>query len=406
MNQESLLLNKLTEISAVLSKNHEGNKDIGVLSGISGIALFQFYYSRFIDDESYADIGVGIISSIIEKINEGYSFPTFCTGIAGAAWVIELLKEEEFIDIDSDELLSDLDDYLCHAIQEMGEEDNFYDFLHGTLGIGFYFFKRYQKTQSKELKNRYKEELLNIITLLENASQKEGEMIKWQSYLIREENLKGVNLSLSHGMMSIINFLSRLATENVFYDKAENLIKGAVNFVLKQENQDLSCSSWFPSWVYDGMETDSNARLAWCYGDLGIGITLWRAGGVMKNKEIQQKAIAILQHASKRRDLEESKIKDAALCHGAFGVAQIYNHMYKETKEVTFKETADFWLTKGLEMGKHSDGPAGYKQWYGGEEQGWREETNLLEGIAGIGLAMISCLATFDTKWDECLLIS
>jgi len=104
-----------------------------------------------------------------------------------------------------------------------------------------------------------------------------------------------------------------------------------------------------------------------------------------------------------RRDIEEAGLKDSGLCHGTCGVASIYDYMYKQTNEPLFKESADFWLDQLLKMDIH-DGNAGYMQWMGTEKK-WQEETNLLEGIAGIGLAMISFLATFDTKWEECLMI-
>ena len=406
MNKESILLDKLAQIHTILSETVKDEKEIGVLSGMSGIALFHFYYAKFLGEESIADIGVDVITLLFQKINDGYSFPTFCSGIAGAAWAIELLQEEDFIDVNSDELLSELDDFLIHTIKEMETGDNYFDFLHGTLGIGFYFFKRYQKTQSIELKNTYKEQLLYIINLLENASQKEGNMIKWESYLIRKDKLKGVNLGLSHGMPSIINFLSRLAAHDIFYDQVESLIKNATNFVLHHQNKDTSNSSLFPSWVYEGMDTNANARLAWCYGDLGIGITLWRAGKATNDKELQQNAITILKHSAIRRDRIECNVKDAGLCHGAFGIMHIYNYMYKETKEELFKETADFWIDEGMAMAHHENGYAGYMQWTGGENEGWRLESGLLEGIAGIGLSIISYLAPFETKWDECLLIS
>jgi len=218
MNTKSVLLDKLEEISSILSDNYKTTEHVGVLSGLSGISLFQFYYAKLTEEESHADMGVEMISLVIEKINEGYSFPTFCTGIAGAGWAIELLREEEFVDIDSDDLLSGLDDYLSLAIKQMGEEDNFYDFLHGVVGIGFYFFKRYQSTKSLELKNRYKAELLGVIASLRRTAKKEDDTMRWESNLNQSEGLKGFNLSLSHGIASIINFLSRLAMYDDFYD--------------------------------------------------------------------------------------------------------------------------------------------------------------------------------------------
>ncbi len=39
------LQNKLTEIGNILFERVDQNKDIGVLGGISGIALFHFYFS-------------------------------------------------------------------------------------------------------------------------------------------------------------------------------------------------------------------------------------------------------------------------------------------------------------------------------------------------------------------------
>ncbi|WP_298314407.1 lanthionine synthetase C family protein [uncultured Aquimarina sp.] len=405
-NLKPILLDKLEKISNILSENYNTNEHVGVLSGISGIALFQFYYSKFIEKESHADIGVEMISSVIEKINEGYSFPTFCTGIAGAGWAIELLDEEGFIDVDSDDLLSDLDDYLSLATKQMGEKDNFYDFLHGAIGIGFYFFKRYKGTKSTALKNDYKIKLLEIVASLKKSYIEEDDKIKWESNLNEKEELRGYNLSLSHGMASIINFLSRLAMYDDFYDEVTPMLYKATQFILSNEDKDVSSSSMFPSWVYDGMDKKSNERLAWCYGDLGIGLTLWKAGKVLRDEKVIQKGMNTVKNSCKRRDLEETKVRDNGLCHGTFGMVQIYNYMYKETKELIFKETADYWMEQGLKMDTHTDGYVGYKQWYGGEKEGWRNEMNLLEGIAGIGLCIISYLAPFETKWDECLLIS
>ncbi|GAA0715258.1 hypothetical protein GCM10009430_09470 [Aquimarina litoralis] len=406
MNTESILLDKLEKISAILSENYTDNQHVGVLSGISGIALFQFYYAKFTDNDAHADVGVDMISTVIEKINEGYSFPTFCTGIAGAGWTIELLDDEGFIDIDSDELLADLDAYLSSAILQMGEKDKFYDFLHGTIGIGFYFFKRYQNTKSETLKANYKLKLLELIDSLKRTAIEEGDTMRWETSISKETAIIAANLSLSHGMASIINFLSRLVRYDDFRDQVMPILQKATQFILKYENNDMSCSSSFPSWVYDGMEKSSQERLAWCYGDLGIGLTLYRVGRALDNDIIAKKGIKTVEQSCKRRDLEETRVKDNGLCHGTFGMVQIYNYMYKETNNKIFKETANFWMQQGIDMATHIDGYVGYKQWFGGEDQGWRKEMNLLEGIAGIGLSIISYLATFETKWDECLLIS
>jgi len=79
--------------------------------------------------------------------------------------------------------------------------------------------------------------------------------------------------------------------------------------------------------------------------------------------------------------------------------------MYRETQDPIFEEAYMYWLQQAIDMDTHKEGYAGYSQWHGGDNPGWHNEINLLEGIAGMGLVIISHLAPFNTKWDECLMI-
>ncbi len=404
MYENNDLINKLEEINNVLQHNYKNSEDIGVLTGSTGVALFHFYYSKFKNEELNAQIGTEILVESIEKINLGYNTPTFCTGVAGAAWTIELLKEEKLIDIDSDALLSDLDGFLENSLG-IDKQYNFYDFLHGAIGIGYYFFKRYENTIDTSLKSNYKRLLLKIVHELKETAQINGDTAKWESNLIFNEKLRGYNLSLAHGISSIINFLGRLSEHSDFKKETLPLLQKAVNYVIEHKKDSVSASSCFPDWITVANKKSASARLAWCYGDLGIAISLWKAGKVLKNKELCDQSLLVLKHSTKRRDLEEVRIKDAGLCHGSYGVMHIYNHMYKETQDLIFKEAAQYWLKKGIDMGTHKNGFAGYNQWVGGNNPGWKKEVNLLEGVSGIGLALISYLAPFKTKWDECLMI-
>ncbi len=395
---------KLHEIYELLYGHYQEPKDIGVLTGSSGIALFFFYYSKLTKEEEAADKGVYIIQEIINQLNNGYSLPSFCSGIAGAAWAIDVLEEEDCIELDTDTFLVDLDDYLVEAKPDRTTR-NFYDFLHGLLGIAFYFFKRFQKTKSSILKKKYKGILLAILGELRETAQTDGNLIKWESFLIHNDTVRGYNLSLSHGISSIVNFLSRIAYYDAFKPQAEELLVPAVNYILSTELNDPLLPACFPAWVINGELENQPTRLAWCYGDLGIGISLWHAAQVLDDETVKKKALYILELTTKRRDLQQNRLLDAGLCHGTFGVAHIYRYMHKETGLAHFKETSEFWLEEALKMDTHKDGYAGYMQWRGDGKAQWRKETNLLEGVAGIGLALISYLAPFETKWDQCLLI-
>ncbi len=402
--REQKLKDKLEEINLELQNNGKlDTTDIGVLSGSAGLALFHFYYNAYNPNETSEDIGSTIIASIVNNINEGYNFHTFCGGIAGAAWTIELLNELDFIELDTDGLLGVLDDFLNH-IANLNEGENYYDFLHGLIGIGYYFLKRYKNTASSELKEKYKEMLLAMISKLQRTAKSSEEGVYWESFLVREEGIKGCNLSLSHGLSSIINFLSRLSEESDFSKEAMPLLEKAVSHTMsyKREKPD---ASFFPDWITNENEESQSSRLAWCYGDLGVAISLWKASIVIKNEEVKNTAIQLLEFAATRRDIKETRIVDGGLCHGAFGVMHIFDYMYKETGINVFKEAADYWIDYGLTIDHHKDGSAGYMKWRGGDTPTYEKENSPLEGIAGIGLAILSYLNPEKTDWNQCLMI-
>jgi len=404
MKYKPFLNEKLNEISYILQKQYKDASDVGVLTGISGIALFHFYYSKYLDLDTYADIGAEMISYCIEKINYGYSFPTFCTGIAGLGWAIQHLKTKDFIDVDCDSLLSPFDAYLYNQmIFDLGRGN--YDFLHGALGYGFYFLSRYEHTETVDFKKRYQSYLYELIAKLETLSISEGSTLKWKSTLDIKKGTKGFNISLSHGMSSILNFLSRLYKFDEFKKDTGKLIRGNINYILDLENNSPKNLSLFPSWVEEGVPPEYNSRIAWCYGDLGIGLSLLKAGRSLDNISIQKHALEVLKHTTNRKADDQTLVNDAGICHGSYGNALIYQRLSQENNNELFKKMFNYWIEDGIEKAVHKNGYAGYKQWHSLDKV-WTPELSLLEGISGIGLVIIDSLSKEPNSWDECLMIS
>ena len=395
---------KLKEIDKIIQKEYHNEKNIGVLTGLSGMALFQFYYSKYLDIPDNANTGATILGHIIEKINDGYNSSLYSNGIAGFGWMIDFLELNEFIDVESDDILEELDDFLLAAMNANLDQGN-YDFLYGAMGQASYFFNRYKNTKSNSLKEKYTAILLEFISSLEMLSEKEGDKIKWPSFLTYIPRKKGYGICLAHGVSSIISILSKLHKEIAFKDKVEPLIKGGINYVLSFKSTNSEDMCYFPIWVLPNGEPEGPSRVAWCYGDLGIGTALLQASKALNDINLKEEALTILRHTTQRRSLESTMVTDAGICHGAFGNALIYIRIYKETGEEIFKETFEFWINEGVEMGDFTDGHAGYKMWDPDDEE-WSKNTTLLTGITGIGLAMIAYLGDFDSNWDECLMIS
>ncbi len=397
-----IIVKKIKEILDTIIKNKNlTNNNIGLLGGKSGEVMFYLYYADFFNDSTYYEKGLSLLEKIFDEISDGYSYPTFCVGIAGVGWAVEHLAQNNFIETNTNETLGNIDTYLASKMLYDLEKNNNYDFLHGAIGIGIYFLNHLSNTKSKKY-------LIQLIDKLERQSieEKDG-ALKWESVVqdINEQPKKVFNLSLSHGIASIVAFLAKAYTYGVYKEKVKPMLENAVKYILKQKLNPNIYGSYFPSWICND-EPVSKSRLAWCYGDLGIAVTIYQAGKALNNKEWEQIAIEVLLHASNRRDLEKEFVVDACLCHGTASMSHIFNRMYRNTGIEKFKETSKFWLNETLKMAKFEDGLAGYKTWFGEKHGGWKKEYGILEGIAGTGLVLISAISDKESKWDECLLLS
>lgn len=374
------------------------------MSGSIGKILFYHYYGRLKGENLANESSDKFLYEIIDKINLGFNLPTYSSGVFGVAWGFDLLNEEKFIRIEENLFFNEFDNFLDKTLNLHFDSNNF-DFLHGYIGLGMYILKRYDNTHSVEQKYFYSKKIKEIINKLEKSAKKTSRFVYWPSIINEEKNLSGIDLGLAHGMPSIVNFLSRLVLYPEFEIKSKNLLLKASNFILN-ERQFHNNLSIFPNWTYKNKKKHSS-RLAWCYGDLGIGLSLWHTSKALKNKELTQEALVILKKSTKRKNIEKNLVRDAGLCHGAMGITLIFDHLFKETKAEEFKDAAEYWLITGLEMAYHKEGHAGFmsRQYLDGKWI-WKKETNLLNGVSGIGLAILSYLSPTPLKWSQCLMIS
>jgi len=309
------LESKTSEIADVLlNMPLESIESISLMSGKTGIALFLFYYAKFSGDKKCYHHAQLLISSIFDEINSGKTYYTFAGGLAGIGWTINHLNQYKLFETYDDDPLSDIDQFLYNMMMMEIRSGN-YDYLHGALGVGLYFLKVLNEKRSRSLKK-----LINELD--KNSSKTENGGICWISSMTHDKEEKACNLGLSHGIASIIAFLGKAYAKNISKEKTGKLLSGAVNFLLRNE-QDISKKlSYFPNWaVKDGNPQPS--RLAWCYGDLGIASALFSAAKSTSNKVWEEKALEILRYSTKRTNLIENAVKDAGLCHGTAGIAHI-----------------------------------------------------------------------------------
>jgi len=200
--------------------------------------------------------------------------------------------------------------------------------------------------------------------------------------------------------------LAKLYRRGIERKVVSRVLESAVRYLLDQKLGHSDYLSVFPPYVIPG-ETPADSRLAWCYGDLGIGAALYQAGVLADNPKWKAEALKVLKHSASRRDLEVNSVFDASVCHGAAGVAHIFNRMFQYTREEEFKDATLYWLKQTMDFALFDDGIAGFKVWHGREADGkWVNDLNMLSGVAGVGLVLLSAVSDIEPGWDQCLLLS
>ena len=256
-----------------------------------GEVMFLYYYSRI--DNRYEHIADKLLGKIFHSMKYMPLIGTYCNGLAGLGYGLTILQEDGFIAI-CDEAMQQLDERINSTLADYLQKGTI-DFLHGFVGYGFYFLKRYAIDPGNE-----KRRLMSIVNRLHQLAIKQGDCIKWQ---FSDEPEKRYNISLSHGMASVIVLLCKIAdtvdlTTNE-RDGIEQTISGAVNYLLSQRIDHEKYGSWFVSSSIECEVVTRRSRLGWCYGDPGVSVALYDAGTTLGRTNLKDLAAAL------GRDAEE-----------------------------------------------------------------------------------------------------
>lgn len=385
-------------LESIISELHNC-KCTSLLGGNAGIALFYYYYFLFTANKDYRLIANSLLLNSINSISkDNYNF-SFGKGACGIAWCLQLLQKNGLIQFNPELVLSNIDKHIYNYTSRCLIENN-YDFIYGGIGGAIYFLERIPNTYAYSA-------LIKIIDLIDEIAEITPNNITWlDSFALSTiDSKKKYNLGLAHGIPSVIYVLSRAFQAGIKKKKVHKLINGSINWLLKKRLM-KSQISIFPNYIADGV-LPKDSRLAWCYGDLGIANSIWHAGVATNSSLWKSEAISILLNSTKRVDLEKNYVMDACLCHGASGIAHIYNRFYHETSIDEFKKASIYWYNITVNLANVKSKYSGYKTFeIYKEKERWRRSLGLLEGIAGIGLSLISSISKSEPKWDRCLLLS
>ena len=377
----------------LLNNNLDFTNTVGVIDGLAGVCLILSLYYRHTSDEKYLDKLNQTICLINNKIDAGKDIvSSYAQGIAGYAWTIIYLKENDLIDVNLEDSLFEIDDFLYRSMKSMIKTKE-YDSLHRAIGIGYYFLKR----------GNYKA-VENIIDGLYKDRIKIHGTDTWnRKHVLNDNSVLVVDFGFAHGLPGILLFLYKCLLKHISTEKCHEMITDNISFIVNYLNL-TGVPSCFPNWIECDKMLQWNSKrnlsgLAWCYGDLSA---LYVFLQLSANFSIHMDINLLLEEISKRKIYAETEINDVGLCHGNSGIAHIFYRLFLKTGNKCFEDACNYWLEKVILKGNNPDGVVGFLF----PKNHHNQPLDLLTGISGIGAMFLSISNPDLVNWDEAMFLS
>jgi lantibiotic modifying enzyme len=412
---ERILVKKLAEqrleaVAQAIKIQIEKEPEPGFMTGLAGQAIFLYTYGRTFSSSRFENLGFLALERAMGMINNGFSWPSLAAGLAGIRFTLRYLASKGYIPESDAAALDDIGPYLNDFADERFRQGD-YDLLHGALGIFFQenlpsatltlqqpqqpqqsqLSQQPQQSPPASLSSRSITSYLRNLAVIPSTGQ-----LAWESQH-PQTGVREINLGLAHGIPSVLLALSQVTGDA---DATEMLSQG-VDYLLSCR-QNSGNGSLFPHRMVKG-KPDQSGRLAWCYGDPGVGAALWQIGMNSNRPDWQADAIGILHKAASRRDTAANRVLDACICHGTSGLALLFFKMALVTGHDEFLDAASHWTRATLDHGQNDGAGAGYLFYTTGDR--YRSNGSLLEGIAGVGLTLLALLDSETMGWEQGLLL-
>lgn len=398
------LCDAVDEIAAVLRAR--AASDGPTLShGDPGVALFFLYRGLAFDDAGDRALAIDLVERALDRLATARLVPELFGGWFGTGWVVEHVAALTGVDVALEELYG-ATRVAINAKPWRGR----YGLATGLVGAGVYARERGAAGYGG---------VIDTLAKLAELAEVEGDTVAWHTPAAQLADLPIVlemapggcyDLSLSQGIPGVIAFLAHATREGFF---TRPLLAPAVKWLLAHALP-AGAASTFSRWWFPGPGVKF-ARNAWCTGDPGVASALLLAAAALDDRALHDRALAIARTAAARPiDDPTGRVEDAGLCHGAAGLAHMFNRLFQRTGDPALAEASWCWLIRVLEMRRETreagaSGVAGFRalvtpRWDAASEL--RDEPGFLSGAAGIGLALLAAISDIEPSWDRLLLLS
>lgn len=367
------------------------HEDPSLAGGSAGRALLHARLAP--GDADQRDAALACLRHALPSLRRRGGSASLHVGAAGIGWVLTHLSGTLLDDRDR---CTDLDRALSRLLDRQPWPGHV-DLVRGLVGIGVYALERLDGLEGPALLER-------VVAQLAQVSVREPDGAYWWTpperlpEQVRQRSPQGhVDLGVAHGVPGVIAVLGAACAVDVATDTARPLLEAAIRWFLGEGLR----GEVLPSWSELGKEPEP-ARTAWCYGEPGVASALLLAARAAGEPGWEDAALRLARLAA-TRPVEDSRVTDAGLCHGATGLGLVFARLHQVTGEQELHDAARFWFGHALDLCESGDGIAGYTA---AGVAGADADSSLLTGATGIALALHAAATDVAPTWDRVLLLS
>jgi lantibiotic biosynthesis protein len=382
-----------------------GERDPTLGRGHAGLALLYTWLARTSRLRQADVLARQCLDEAIEAVSTRAMNASLYGGFTGVAWAAEVA--DRLLGPDAEDRGEAVDDALLRLLSRGERWSAPYDLIVGLTGLGVYALQRHPRPVAIEC-------LRWVVERLDECAQHDEHGLYWWTppaemhQESRQQYPSGrADLGVAHGMAGAIALLGSICGAGLEQPTARPLLEGAVSWLLAH-SMPTEAGPTFPLWVAPGVQPWP-ARCAWCYGDPGIAAALLIAARGVGNARWEQAAVALACRAAER-PASETGVVNACFCHGAAGLAHIYNRMYQATGERKLGRAALSWLERTLGFYRLARDTGG--SWVQGSPESAQRElwtwtgTELVDGAAGVALVLLAAATSAEPTWDRMFLVS
>lgn len=378
--------------------------------GASGIAEFLSLTGRLFDCDRQRAVARQFHEAAAAAVAEHEMTSALFSGFTGVAWAVHRAGREAL----ADQLPSDLEAAAdpCHEIDEFlvdtlqGSEGwQPFDLMTGAAGIAVYALERLPSPGAEALLSACVESLSASACRLENGVAWPVPLRPDAPEYMRATYPPGTfPLGAAHGAAGVIGALARIVARRPEDGRARTLLRDALNFLLASRLPGRLHHS-FPRVASDHASWPDHSDMSWCWGDPGIALSLLTAGTALGDEDLRSIAIETMRPLCDRPP-DVSEWTDACICHGWAGAAHVFGRFYQATHDAEFATAAGrYWqalFDRATEPGIAGGMLFRIQVPEGGVSR--RENLGILNGAAGVGLALLSAIGRDGgSGWDRML---